>query len=90
MRAEARADAARDRLSATVDEIKARLHPSALAATAQNELRATAIAVARQGAAVTRRHPAKAVSGALLVLGLALAAPIARRRRRKPESTERV
>src|SRR3546814_13819708 len=90
-RADARADAARDRLLHTVDEIKARLHPSALAAAAQDELRATAEALVCKGASAARRRPARVVGAVSLVLGLALAAPFARRkRRRKPESPKRV
>ncbi|RIA36691.1 uncharacterized protein DUF3618 [Hephaestia caeni] len=91
MRAEARSDAARDRLLCTIDEIKARLHPSAIAAAAQDELRATAEALVCKGADAARRRPARVVGAVSLVLGLALAAPFTRRkRRRKPESPERV
>lgn len=91
MRAEARSDAARDRLLATIGEIRARLHPSALATVAQDELRATADALARKGAEAARRHPARAIGTVFLALGLALAVPFLRRkRRRKPESVERV
>src|SRR3546814_3773551 len=61
MRAEARSNAARDRLLHTVDEIKARLHQSALAAAAQDELRATAEALVCKGASAARRRPARVV-----------------------------
>ncbi|HVI98451.1 MAG TPA: hypothetical protein VM657_05230 [Sphingomonas sp.] len=91
MRAEARSDQARDRLLRTIDEIRARLHPSALAVTAQDELRAVAAVAICKAATVARRHPAKVIGGSLLAIAIALWMPLRRRKRRKqPDPATRV
>jgi hypothetical protein len=82
MRAEARSEEARHRLKRTLDELKARLTPAALAETAQEEIADVAETAARKGAALARRHPVKVIGGAALVLALA-----ARRFFRKRKAT---
>lgn len=85
-RADAEADAARYRLKRTLDEIKGRLAPSAIAETAREEVADAAGSVARKGAALVRRHPVKVIGGGALVLALA-ARRFLRKRKRRREAT---
>ena len=83
MRAEAHAEEARYRLKHTLDELKARFTPAALAETAREEAAGVAESAARTAADVTRRHPVKVIGGAALVVALAARRLLKKRKRRR-------
>jgi len=70
--AKAQAEAARQRLTATMVALQARLNPKALAREALNELKETGEDLARSGAAAARRN-AGPIAGIAATLGLVLA-----------------